>query len=230
MKLCLFAIYFILSVSALAGDVTGRVIKVIKVIDGDTLTLLASNNAKIKIRLAEIDTPEKAQPYGQEAKQILQNLVFGKKIYAITEAQDRYGRKVSSVYVGDIWINGKLVEKGAAWVYRQYSNNTILIAKEQQAKNKKLGLWALPASKRIPPWQWRKNNKHLNKSQQHSHHTKGKANIYLKPIFHQQLQCQAKHYCKQMSSSEEAKFYLNQCSKSSLDHDHDGLPCEELCK
>lgn len=36
-------------------------------------------------------------------------------------------------------------------------------------------------------------------------------------------------YCKEMSSCEEAKFYLNQCNASRLDRDNDGIPCENVC-
>jgi deoxyribonuclease-1 len=44
------------------------------------------------------------------------------------------------------------------------------------------------------------------------------------------LQCGSERYCKQMTSCEEAKFYLLQCGVSSLDRDGDGVPCEALCK
>lgn len=36
-------------------------------------------------------------------------------------------------------------------------------------------------------------------------------------------------YCKEMSSCEEAKFYLNQCGIGKLDRDGDGIPCENVC-
>lgn len=36
-------------------------------------------------------------------------------------------------------------------------------------------------------------------------------------------------YCKEMSSCEEAKFYLNQCGIGKLDRDSDGIPCENVC-
>ena len=40
--------------------------KVVGVTDGDTITVLVERRA-IKVRLAEIDTPEKGQPYGSPA-------------------------------------------------------------------------------------------------------------------------------------------------------------------
>ena len=44
-----------------------------------------------------------------------------------------------------------------------------------------------------------------------------------------QVDCQAKHYCTQMKTSEEAWAYLTQCNIQSLDRDGDGVPCEALC-
>lgn len=33
--------------------------------DGDTLTVLVNEHDQIKVQMAEIDAPEKAQPFGQ---------------------------------------------------------------------------------------------------------------------------------------------------------------------
>jgi hypothetical protein len=43
------------------------------------------------------------------------------------------------------------------------------------------------------------------------------------------LTCAGKHRCSEMASCEEARFYLTTCGVSSLDRDHDGMPCESLC-
>ena len=45
-----------------------------------------------------------------------------------------------------------------------------------------------------------------------------------------EVTCGNKRYCKEMTSCEEAKFYLSQCGLSRLDGDGDGVPCEKLCK
>ncbi len=49
--------------------------KVVKIADGDTLTLLVDSK-QLKIRLSDIDTPERKQPFGTRAKQALSELAF----------------------------------------------------------------------------------------------------------------------------------------------------------
>lgn len=129
--------------------------KVVGITDGDTLTMLVDNQ-QYKIRLAEIDTPERGQPYGSRAKQALSELAFGKEITAKVQDTDRYGRLVARLYVGEIDICAELISQGMAWVYRDYSTDISLFDKELQAKNEKRGLWSLPETQRIPPWEWRR--------------------------------------------------------------------------
>lgn len=42
--------------------------------------------------------------------------------------------------------------------------------------------------------------------------------------------CGSKRTCGEMQSCEEARFYLLQCGVSRLDRDHDGVPCETVCR
>jgi hypothetical protein len=55
--------------------------------------------AQHKIRLAGIDAPEKAQPFGQRSKQHLAEFAFGKDAKADCYKVDRYDRDVCTVYV-----------------------------------------------------------------------------------------------------------------------------------
>jgi hypothetical protein len=43
----------------------------------------------------------------------------------------------------------------------------------------------------------------------------------------EQFQCQGKIWCSQMSSYEEAIFYLRNCPGTKMDGDSDGIPCEQ---
>jgi len=40
------------------------------------------------------------------------------------------------------------------------------------------------------------------------------------------FQCDGRRYCSQMTSCEEAKYFLRNCPDTEMDGDHDGVPCE----
>jgi endonuclease YncB( thermonuclease family) len=115
--------------------------KVVGVSDGDTLTVLISER-QIKVRLAEIDAPEKRQPFGERSKQSLSDLVYGKQVKVNQQDLDRYGRVVGRVYTGNLDVNAEQIKRGMAWIYRQYNRNRSLLAVEQEAKSAKRGLWS----------------------------------------------------------------------------------------
>jgi micrococcal nuclease len=128
--------------------------KVVGVADGDTLTILTADKEQIKIRLEGIDAPEGGQDFGTKAKQALSDKVFGKQVTCNKTGEDRYGRTLANVYVGERWINQELVADGAAWHFTKYSADKQLAAAEKQAREAKRGLWALP--KQVAPWDYRK--------------------------------------------------------------------------
>lgn len=131
--------------------------QVIKVADGDTITVLHGDNTQEKIRLYGIDCPEKSQPFGARARQYTSSLVFGKQVTMRTINRDRYGRSVAWVYIGKTNINAEIVKAGYAWNYRQYSNDPSLQQFENEARKAKRGLWADPHP--VAPWDYRKGNR-----------------------------------------------------------------------
>ena len=72
--------------------------RVVKVADGDTLTLLDAANNQHKIRLNAIDAPEKDQAFGQKSKQRLSDYVFGKEVAVRWKSKDKYGRILGTVF------------------------------------------------------------------------------------------------------------------------------------
>jgi len=130
--------------------------KIVKISDDDTLTTLV-DNGQLKIRLSDLDTPERKQPFDTRAKQALSDLTFGKQARVVEVAVDRYGRIVGRVYVDGVDVNRELVAGGFAWVYRRYSDDAELLELEAQAREKGLGLWA--DSNPIPPWEWRRGRR-----------------------------------------------------------------------
>ncbi|QMT61830.1 thermonuclease family protein [Legionella sp. PC997] len=136
--------------AAFAEIISGEVIKIS---DGDTLTILTDTNIQLKIRLIEIDAPEKKQAFGSVSKQALSTLCFRKEAIVNTNAKDQYGRILGRVTCAGIDVNAEQVKTGMAWVYDKYVTDKSLYDLQDQAKNNKLGLWVDPHS--IPPWLFR---------------------------------------------------------------------------
>jgi micrococcal nuclease len=130
---------------------------IIGISDGDTLTALTSDHQQIKIRLANIDAPEKKQPFGQRSKQSLSDLCYRKEAKVEPQTVDRYGRTVAVVTCDGTEANREQVERGMAWVYTRYNKNTELPQLELGARNARRGLWNERDPK--PPWTWRKQKR-----------------------------------------------------------------------
>jgi micrococcal nuclease len=157
--LAIIIIALVLAVHVRAYANTDDVIigKVVKVADGDTITVL-EDRAQHRIRLYGIDAPERRQDFSNRAKQFVSDLVFGKQVRIVKQDIDRYGRIVGIVYVDDVCVNEKLVKNGLAWVYRRYCRTPICagwLELEAQAKDGKIGLWSHPDP--MPPWEYRRN-------------------------------------------------------------------------
>jgi micrococcal nuclease len=190
--------------------------KVIAVLDGDTV-LVKRASGLLKIRLAEIDAPEKAQTFGETSKRSLSEMVMGKQVRIVSQAIDQYGRMVAHLYINGLDVNAEQIRRGMAWEYSNFHSNQALIALQNEAKLVPRGLWA--QSDPTPPWEWRK----LHPSAQSG----GMAPVALTQVA--DASCGKKLHCSEMSSCAEAKFYLTQCGVKSLDGNGDGTPCESLC-
>ncbi|WP_345009518.1 thermonuclease family protein [Pseudaeromonas paramecii] len=141
--------------------------KVVDVTDGDTVKVVTGETCtegkncraglvQYRIRLAEIDAPERKQPYGTKSKQALLGMVGGKQVKVEQTDIDRYGRIVAQLYAGQLWVNGEMVKTGNAWVYPQYAKTQALFQMQDEAKKQQQGLWSLPEGERVEPWKWRK--------------------------------------------------------------------------
>ena len=134
--------------------------KVVKVADGDTITILNSENKQIKIRLYGIDAPEKAQDFGKISKNYMSELVAGKTIDVTVMNIDRYGRSVGRIKIDEKEVAEEMLKAGLAWLYTYYCkipecNHWKEL--ETQAKVAKVGLWSNPTAQE--PWKWRKEHK-----------------------------------------------------------------------
>ena len=137
--------------------------KVIGVADGDTITVLDSNNTQHKIRLQGIDAPEKAQAFGQKSKQSLHEFVHSKQVTVEFQKQDKYGRTVGKVMLNGTDVCLEQIKLGMAWHYKQYeseqskADREIYAQSELEARSQAIGLWK--DKHPMPPWEFRKQRK-----------------------------------------------------------------------
>ena len=128
--------------------------RVRSVTDGDTFKAQIQG-VGMNFRMADIDAPEMDQPYGRDARATLASALDGKDVVMLRVNTDGYGRFVVQVWIGNLHVNREVVARGAAWFYTEYAHDDCLYHVENQARDAKRGLWALPIEKRVEPWVWR---------------------------------------------------------------------------
>lgn len=151
--LCFFCFILPLALQARMADCF-----VVGIIDGDTFTCLTANLNPIKVRLAEIDAPEKTQPFGKKSRQMLGSLIHKRHVTLAIQGYDRYQRTLATVYDKQGQnINLIMVQQGMAWAYRQYLQDVAYLQAEQTAREHRRGLWHDPSP--IEPHLWRQQQR-----------------------------------------------------------------------
>lgn len=120
---------------------------VISVIDGDTVDILV-NQTPVRVRLSQIDAPEKGQAFAAQSRKALALAIQKKKVFVQVTGQDRYGRILDGTNINHLQVAG-----GWAWAFNKYVLDRSLFDLQAQAKASRLGLWA--DLNPIPPWEWR---------------------------------------------------------------------------
>jgi len=124
------------------------VIKVSRVIDGDTIELIDGR----RVRYIGIDTPEMADPrknvgcFAKEAAEENKRLVEGKTVRLEKDISemDKYGRLLRYVYIDDVFINDYLVRQGFAridTVPPDVAHQQKFFQAESEAREQGRGLW-----------------------------------------------------------------------------------------
>lgn len=202
---------------------------VASVIDGDTIEIHGQ-----RIRFNGIDAPESKQycddakgfeyPCGRRSAEALDSFLGASRLVAcIFVTWDRYHRFVGDCRRSDgASVAAWMVEHGQALDWPRYSNGAYA-PQQANAKAARLGLWV---GKFDAPWDWRAS------------HGDGTApssqplGIISRKLVAQSgsLSCEPRRYCSQISSCEDAQWYLHNCAWGrKLDRDGDGVACETLC-
>ena len=145
-SLCLLLVVHPVCATELVGQV-------VSIQDGDTLTVLVERN-QIRVRLVDIDAPEKAQPFGSRSRQSLSTMCVGRSAVVNSRGKDRFGRTLGQVSCSGIDANAEQVRRGMAWVFVRYAPPDSPLYKLQgDAQAERRGLWIDPQP--MAPWEWR---------------------------------------------------------------------------
>jgi endonuclease YncB( thermonuclease family) len=159
-------ISLLLPCAVFADTLTGRVVGIA---DGDTITVLDAVRQQHRIRVAGIDAPEKAQPFGQRSKENLSRLVLSKDVRIEWDKRDRYGRIIGKIWVQPsdcprcgLTLDAGLAQlsAGMAWWYRKFASEQSAEDRgryqfeEDEARARRVGLWREVDP--VPPWDWRR--------------------------------------------------------------------------
>ncbi|MER8755164.1 thermonuclease family protein [Mesorhizobium sp. M0976] len=197
-------------------------------IDGDTIEIHGQ-----RIRFNGIDAPESRQhcndakgndyPCGRRSAEALDAfLAASRPVQCAFVTWDRYYRFVGDCRRADgASVAAWMVEQGQALDWPRYSHGAYA-AQQAKAKAAKVGLWVGTFQ---APWEWR------------GAHAEGPSlasrplGVASRPLVAQSgYSCEPRRTCSQISSCDEANWYLQSCSwGGKLDRDKDGIPCESLC-
>ena len=125
-----------------------------KVYDGDTVEI-QNSAGRLKLRLTDIDAPERNQEYGQKARRALSKLCKGNDIKINVElaGKDKYDRNLGRLQCNQIDASLYLAQHGYAWHNEKYSHDPAIKNAAAEARKKRIGLWS--SKEPTPPWVWR---------------------------------------------------------------------------
>lgn len=141
--------------------------QVIMVLDGDTF-IASGNDIIIMVRLVAVDAPElpknkdeEGQPYSQDAKKFLINLILNKDVDIKGCSLDEQNRILGLVRIEDKTVNLEILKNGLAEVYYDKPPKNInlipYLATEKEAREASKGMWSL-GDDYIRPTDWCKTH------------------------------------------------------------------------
>jgi endonuclease YncB( thermonuclease family) len=150
-------IAFAIMTSAIAPADETMEAKVKRVIDGDSILVVDSNDTEFEAQLEGIDAPEMKQEFGKESLEALTKMLKDQKVKLTWKSKDTYDRLLAQVYVADKHVNIEMLRSGMAWHFKRYNKSEELAKIELEAKQAKKGLWSKESP--VAPWDYRKENK-----------------------------------------------------------------------
>ena len=148
--------------AAVYEDVEWQVGVIVGIIDGDTADIRIGKSRLERLRLTEIDAPERGAPWSKRSKQLLSDLIYGEEVMIAITDWDRYDRAVARIFLwsddGDalVDVSQQMIQQGGAWYFESFGRDRSMLIAESIARRTRAGLWSLPDRERVPPWEWRK--------------------------------------------------------------------------
>jgi len=124
---------------------------VASVIDGDTVELTNGE----RLRLLAIDTPERGEPFYDDARLLLTRLALGRPARVVTSRRERdsYGRLLGYLYIDDtLLVNKVLLDSGLAYLYLFSDTDDgqaltgLLLDAQRAAMDARTGFWTVERS------------------------------------------------------------------------------------
>ncbi len=206
-------------------ELTGQVSRVV---DGDTLWVKTpGDSAPVVVRIEGIDAPEICQPGGAEATQALTRLALNRNVTVKVTSKDDYGRTVGKVYDGAVDVGDRMVRDGHAWSMRYKYDRGPYVAEERMAIALKRGLHAEGGA--MMPREFRQRHGACEPaaavpSDPVSVSATPSRVATVGPVGYR---CDGRMYCSQMTSCQEATWFLKNCPGVKMDGNNDGVPCEQ---
>ena len=225
-----------------ASDFVGTVVHVV---DGDSVAVQPSaGGASVEVRLSGIDAPEICQPWGAEAREALRALVDGREVLVAVVGRDDHGRTLARLTVDGVDVGERLVRDGHAWSYRYRDDRGPFVAQERMARALGRGLHA--DGQAMPPRDFRRRHGPCRGPAVPVEAAGLKAPTAPAAVATPPAtvatpaapvttpaarspavyRCDGRRYCSQMTSCEEATWFLRHCPGTEMDGDGDGVPCE----
>lgn len=200
--------------------------RVVRVVDGATLVLRLADKTEQTVRLRNVDAPETCQPGGAESTQALVDMALGKSVRVSQAQRSTAGMLVVAVALDDADLSRRQVEEGHAWSVRFRYDNGPLVKEERMARALRRGFHAsgqteLPADFR------RRHGPCVTGEAARPASPQATTPTAPAPAPAALYRCDGRTRCTQMSSCDEAKYFLKNCPSTAMDGDNDGLPCEE---
>src|SRR3989339_635810 len=220
---------------------SGDLYKVVKVVDGDTVTINMNGKSQT-IRLIGLNTPETVDPrkpvecFGKEASDKAKEILTGKEVRIEKDPgqgdYDKYNRLLTYVFLEDgTNFNKYMIEQGLGYEYTYnlpYKYQKEFKTAQEQAKSQKRGLWADNACKIEQSTKTTTTTSAPAPIQQFQTTTESK------PATNGNYICSYNAYnCSNFSTQNEAQAAFEACGGVNndihgLDRDKDGVVCESL--